>query len=93
MLTFLTPPLSSVSQGLRPGVPPVSPPITFASPTKLVSEGGSQVEYMGANRVPDFQKVFQVTVMSSAEIKLSPAAHNNKESQKNMKVLKGRGKS
>ncbi|XP_044070730.1 cytochrome c oxidase subunit 7A-related protein, mitochondrial-like isoform X3 [Siniperca chuatsi] len=46
-------------QGLRPGVPPVSPPIIFASPTKLASETGSQVEYLGANRVPELQKVFQ----------------------------------
>ncbi|XP_026165203.1 cytochrome c oxidase subunit 7A-related protein, mitochondrial-like [Mastacembelus armatus] len=46
-------------QGLRPGVPPVSPAVIFASPTKLVSETGSQVEYLGANRVPDLQKIFQ----------------------------------
>ncbi|CAJ1066628.1 cytochrome c oxidase subunit 7A-related protein%2C mitochondrial-like [Xyrichtys novacula] len=46
-------------QGLRPGAPPVSPPMTFASPTKLVSEAGSYVEYMGANKVPDLQKAFQ----------------------------------
>ncbi|KAF7643642.1 hypothetical protein LDENG_00235820 [Lucifuga dentata] len=46
-------------QGLRPAVPAVSPPIIFVSPTKLVSEAGSQVEYLGANKVPDLQKVFQ----------------------------------
>ncbi|XP_042289563.1 cytochrome c oxidase subunit 7A-related protein, mitochondrial-like [Thunnus maccoyii] len=46
-------------QGLRPGVPPVSPPAIFASPTKLASETGSQVEYLGANRVPDLQRLFQ----------------------------------
>ncbi|XP_073337989.1 cytochrome c oxidase subunit 7A2-like, mitochondrial [Pagrus major] len=46
-------------QGLRPVVPPASPPMIFASPTKLVSEAGSQVEYLGANRVPDLQKAFQ----------------------------------
>ncbi|XP_076598367.1 cytochrome c oxidase subunit 7A2-like, mitochondrial [Chaetodon auriga] len=48
-------------QGLRPGVPPVSPPVTFATPTKLASEAGSHVEYLGANRVPDLQKVFQMS--------------------------------
>ncbi|XP_070772095.1 cytochrome c oxidase subunit 7A2-like, mitochondrial [Enoplosus armatus] len=46
-------------QGLRPGVPSASSPIIFASPTKLASETGSQVEYLGANRVPELQKVFQ----------------------------------
>uniref|UniRef100_A0A3Q4AZ98 Cytochrome c oxidase subunit 7A2-like, mitochondrial n=1 Tax=Mola mola TaxID=94237 RepID=A0A3Q4AZ98_MOLML len=46
-------------QGLRPGVPPARPPVIFASPTKLGSETGSQVEYLGANRVPVLQKVFQ----------------------------------
>ncbi|XP_039994446.1 cytochrome c oxidase subunit 7A-related protein, mitochondrial-like [Xiphias gladius] len=46
-------------QGLRPSVPPVSPPAIFASPTKLVSETGSQVEYLGANRVNEMQKFFQ----------------------------------
>uniref|UniRef100_A0A4W6F318 Uncharacterized protein n=1 Tax=Lates calcarifer TaxID=8187 RepID=A0A4W6F318_LATCA len=35
------------------------PPIIFASPTKLVSETRSQVEYMGANRVQEMQKLFQ----------------------------------
>nr|XP_046258458.1 cytochrome c oxidase subunit 7A-related protein, mitochondrial-like isoform X2 [Scatophagus argus] len=46
-------------QGLRPGVPPVSPPIMFASPNKLASEARSQSEYLGVSRVPDLQKVFQ----------------------------------
>ncbi|XP_059215845.1 cytochrome c oxidase subunit 7A-related protein, mitochondrial-like [Centropristis striata] len=46
-------------QGLRPGVPPVRPPAIFASPTKLVSEAGSQVDFLGANKVPDLQKLFQ----------------------------------
>ncbi|XP_030296910.1 cytochrome c oxidase subunit 7A-related protein, mitochondrial-like [Sparus aurata] len=46
-------------QGLRPAVPPASPPLIFASPTKLVSEAGSQAEYLGTNRVPDLQKAFQ----------------------------------
>ncbi|XP_068184099.1 cytochrome c oxidase subunit 7A-related protein, mitochondrial-like [Antennarius striatus] len=46
-------------QGLRPGVPPTSPPIIFATPTKLASEAGGQVEYLGANRVAEMQKLFQ----------------------------------
>ncbi|XP_019749423.1 cytochrome c oxidase subunit 7A-related protein, mitochondrial-like isoform X1 [Hippocampus comes] len=46
-------------QGLRPAVPPVSPPVIFASPTKLVSEAGSQVQYLGVNKVPDLQRLFQ----------------------------------
>ncbi len=47
-------------QGLRPGVPAESPTMVFATPTKVVSEAGSTVEYLGANRVPDLQKLFQV---------------------------------
>lgn len=47
-------------QGLRPGVPVESPTMVFATPTKLVSEAGATVEYMGTNRVPDLQKLFQV---------------------------------
>ncbi|KAM3859417.1 cytochrome c oxidase subunit 7A2-like, mitochondrial [Diretmus argenteus] len=46
-------------QGLRPGVPAEPPTMIFATPTKVVSEAGSTVEYMGANRVPSFQKIFQ----------------------------------
>ncbi|XP_020501741.1 cytochrome c oxidase subunit 7A-related protein, mitochondrial [Labrus bergylta] len=48
-------------QGLRPTIPAVSPPMTFATPTKLVSEAGSQVEYLGANKVPHLQKAFQMS--------------------------------
>lgn len=47
-------------QGLRPGVPAEAPAMIFASPTKLASEAGTVVEYMGANRVPDLQRIFQV---------------------------------
>lgn len=47
-------------QGLRPGVPAESPAMIFATPTKVVSEAGAMVEYMGANKVPDLQKIFQV---------------------------------
>ncbi len=49
-----------LAQGLRPGVPAESLPMVFATPTKVVSEAGATVEYMGANRVPDFQRLFQV---------------------------------
>lgn len=50
-----------LTQGLRPGMPAESPAMVFATPTKVVSEAGAAVEYMGANRVPDFQRLFQVT--------------------------------
>ncbi|XP_026207991.1 cytochrome c oxidase subunit 7A-related protein, mitochondrial [Anabas testudineus] len=46
-------------QGLRVGVPAESPTMTFATPTKVVSEAGAMVEYMGSNRVPDLQRLFQ----------------------------------
>lgn len=36
----------------------------FATPTKVVSEAGATAEYMGANKVPDLQKLFQVTQSS-----------------------------
>ncbi|XP_044034595.1 cytochrome c oxidase subunit 7A-related protein, mitochondrial isoform X2 [Siniperca chuatsi] len=48
-------------QGLRPGVPAESPAMVFATPTKMVSEAGATVEYMGANRVPDLQRIFQTS--------------------------------
>ncbi|KAG9268009.1 cytochrome c oxidase subunit 7A-related protein, mitochondrial [Astyanax mexicanus] len=46
-------------QGLKPGVPSEAPVMIFATPTKLASESGASLEYMGANRVPDLQKIFQ----------------------------------
>uniref|UniRef100_A0A3B4UQN1 Cytochrome c oxidase subunit 7A2-like, mitochondrial n=1 Tax=Seriola dumerili TaxID=41447 RepID=A0A3B4UQN1_SERDU len=46
-------------QGLRPGVPAESPSMIFATPTKVVSEAGATVEYMGANKVQEFQRIFQ----------------------------------
>ncbi|KAM8837100.1 cytochrome c oxidase subunit 7A2-like, mitochondrial isoform 2-T2 [Spinachia spinachia] len=46
-------------KGLRPGVPAESPAMVFATPTKVVSEAGSAVEYLGANRVPELQRIFQ----------------------------------
>ncbi|XP_041803902.1 cytochrome c oxidase subunit 7A-related protein, mitochondrial-like [Chelmon rostratus] len=71
-LTTRTPPTCPSSQGLRPGVPPVRPPIMFASPTKLVSETGHQVEYLGANRVPDLQKFFQKSDGVPVHLKRGP---------------------
>ncbi|XP_034050311.1 cytochrome c oxidase subunit 7A-related protein, mitochondrial [Thalassophryne amazonica] len=47
-------------QVLKPGLPPESPTMIFATPTKLASEDGSRVEYMRKNRVPHLQRVFQV---------------------------------
>ncbi|XP_073528132.1 cytochrome c oxidase subunit 7A2-like, mitochondrial isoform X2 [Phyllobates terribilis] len=43
--------------GLRPFTYPEAPAPVFASPTKLPSEAGS--EYLGKNRVPELQKLFQ----------------------------------
>ncbi|XP_067285283.1 cytochrome c oxidase subunit 7A-related protein, mitochondrial [Pseudorasbora parva] len=48
-------------QGLRSNVPSESPTIIFATPTKLASESGAAVEYMGANKVPDLQRIFQAS--------------------------------
>ncbi|XP_023864231.1 cytochrome c oxidase subunit 7A2-like, mitochondrial [Salvelinus sp. IW2-2015] len=46
-------------QGLRITVPTELPPMIFATPTKYVSEAGNMVEYLGHNKVPDLQKLFQ----------------------------------
>ncbi|XP_056111580.1 cytochrome c oxidase subunit 7A-related protein, mitochondrial [Rhinichthys klamathensis goyatoka] len=48
-------------QGLRSNIPSESPTIIFATPTKLVSESGAAVEYMGANKVQDLQRIFQAS--------------------------------
>ncbi|XP_051928218.1 cytochrome c oxidase subunit 7A-related protein, mitochondrial isoform X1 [Hippocampus zosterae] len=48
-------------QGLRPVVPTESSTMIFATPTKVVSEAGPVVEYLGANKVPDFQRIFQTS--------------------------------
>nr|XP_046233859.1 cytochrome c oxidase subunit 7A-related protein, mitochondrial [Scatophagus argus] len=58
-LTGSAPTAAYNPQGLRPGVPAESPAMVFATPTKVVSETGAAVEYMGSNRVPDLQKMFQ----------------------------------
>ncbi|XP_055774448.1 cytochrome c oxidase subunit 7A-related protein, mitochondrial-like isoform X2 [Salvelinus fontinalis] len=46
-------------QGLLITVPTEPPPMIFATPTKYVSEAGNMVEYLGHNKVPDLQKLFQ----------------------------------
>lgn len=48
-------------QGLKSNIPSESPTIIFATPTKLVSESGAAVEYMGANKVQDLQRIFQAS--------------------------------
>ncbi|KAJ8248327.1 hypothetical protein GJAV_G00240830 [Gymnothorax javanicus] len=60
-LTGSAPSTAYTPQGLSPA--PTSQPNTmiFATPTKLVSESGSVVEYMGANKVPDLQRLFQTS--------------------------------
>ncbi|XP_036394669.1 cytochrome c oxidase subunit 7A-related protein, mitochondrial-like [Megalops cyprinoides] len=58
-LTGSSPTTAYSPQGLRPSVPPEPSPMVFATPTKVVSESGSVVEYMGVNKVPDLQKFFQ----------------------------------
>lgn len=50
-------------QGLRVTVPMEAPPMIFATPTKYVSEAGNTVEYLGHNKVPDLQKLFQVQTL------------------------------
>ncbi|XP_053197773.1 cytochrome c oxidase subunit 7A-related protein, mitochondrial [Scomber japonicus] len=48
-------------QGLKPTVPVESPAMVFATPTKVVTEAGTTVEYLGANKVPDLQRIFQTS--------------------------------
>ncbi|KAG8009206.1 Potassium voltage-gated channel subfamily G member 3 [Nibea albiflora] len=60
-LTGSAPTAAYSPQGLKPGVPAEAPAMIFASPTKLVSETGTAVEYLGANRVPDLQRIFQTS--------------------------------
>ncbi|XP_032358576.1 cytochrome c oxidase subunit 7A2-like, mitochondrial [Etheostoma spectabile] len=60
-LTGSAPTAAYSPQGLRPSVPAESPAMIFATPTKVVSEAGSMVEYMGANKVPDLQRLFQTS--------------------------------
>ncbi|KAB5555722.1 hypothetical protein PHYPO_G00037390 [Pangasianodon hypophthalmus] len=46
-------------QGLRSSIPSEASTLIFATPTKVISESGASLEYMGANRVPDLQRIFQ----------------------------------
>ncbi|XP_060795016.1 cytochrome c oxidase subunit 7A-related protein, mitochondrial [Neoarius graeffei] len=48
-------------QGLRSSAPSETSPLIFATPTKVISESGVSPEYMGANRVPDLQRIFQAS--------------------------------
>ncbi|XP_054622763.1 cytochrome c oxidase subunit 7A-related protein, mitochondrial [Dunckerocampus dactyliophorus] len=60
-LTGSSPATAYTPQGLRPSVPTESPSMIFATPTKVVSETGAMAEYMGSNKVPDFQRIFQTS--------------------------------
>uniref|UniRef100_A0A8C2ETX6 Cytochrome c oxidase subunit 7A2 like n=1 Tax=Cyprinus carpio TaxID=7962 RepID=A0A8C2ETX6_CYPCA len=55
-------------QGLKPTVPSQAPPMIFAVPTKVVSETGSVAHYMGINKVPELQKIFQVLHSDDTEL-------------------------
>uniref|UniRef100_A0A087XW36 Cytochrome c oxidase subunit 7A2-like, mitochondrial n=3 Tax=Poecilia TaxID=8080 RepID=A0A087XW36_POEFO len=60
-LTGAAPTAAYNPQGLKQSLPAESPTMIFATPTKVVSEAGSTVEYLGANKVPDLQKFFQTS--------------------------------
>lgn len=47
-------------QGLKPLVCMESPALIFGTPTKTSSEASKTVDYLGKNKVPDLQKLFQV---------------------------------
>ncbi|KAF7705505.1 cytochrome c oxidase subunit 7A-related protein, mitochondrial [Silurus meridionalis] len=48
-------------QGLGTSVPSETSTLIFSTPTKLMSESKAPLEYMGANRVPDLQRIFQAS--------------------------------
>ncbi|KAL6487454.1 hypothetical protein MHYP_G00040800 [Metynnis hypsauchen] len=58
-LTGATPAGAYCPQGLKPTLPSEPAPMIFTSPTKVVSEAGAVAEYMGSNKVPELQKIFQ----------------------------------
>ncbi|XP_055741779.1 cytochrome c oxidase subunit 7A-related protein, mitochondrial-like [Salvelinus fontinalis] len=60
-LTGSAPATAYSPQGLRSGLPAEPPTMTFATPTKIVSESGPMVEYLGVNKVPYFQRLFQTS--------------------------------
>ncbi|XP_062911761.1 cytochrome c oxidase subunit 7A-related protein, mitochondrial [Mobula hypostoma] len=52
-------PAAYCPQGLKPLVSTESSTLVFAMPTNVVSESGEGVQFLGQNKVPDFQKLFQ----------------------------------
>ncbi|XP_051523682.1 cytochrome c oxidase subunit 7A-related protein, mitochondrial [Myxocyprinus asiaticus] len=60
-LTGAAPSPAYSPQGLKSKIPSESPTIIFATPTKILSESGAAIEYMGANKVPDLQRIFQAS--------------------------------
>ncbi|KAK7919152.1 hypothetical protein WMY93_010436 [Mugilogobius chulae] len=60
-LTGAAPATAYSPQGLKPGLAAEPPTMIFATPTKVVSESGAVVEYLGGNKVPDMQRIFQRT--------------------------------
>lgn len=56
-------------QGQRPGVPSEAPAMVFATPTKVVSEAGTTVEYLEGKKIPDFQRLFQTSDGIPAHLK------------------------
>ncbi|CAM5135451.1 unnamed protein product [Natator depressus] len=46
-------------QGLKPLASTESPALVFGTPTKLASDSPAAVSYLGKNKVPDLQKLFQ----------------------------------
>ncbi|XP_032625344.1 cytochrome c oxidase subunit 7A2-like, mitochondrial isoform X2 [Chelonoidis abingdonii] len=49
-----------VPQGLKPLASTESPALIFGTPTKLASDSPAAVSYLGKNKVPDLQKLFQL---------------------------------
>lgn len=52
-------PAAYAPQGLKPTVPAEPTPMIFSAPTKVISDKVTAVEYMGVNKVPEWQKLFQ----------------------------------
>lgn len=55
-------------QGLRAGTPAEPPAMVFGTPTRVLSEAGPVVDFLGANKVPDFQRFFQVMPTSQPSL-------------------------
>ncbi|XP_003977226.2 cytochrome c oxidase subunit 7A2-like, mitochondrial [Takifugu rubripes] len=60
-LTGSGPAVAYNPQGLRPAVPAEPPAMVFGTPTRVLSEAGPAVDFMGVNKVPDLQRIFQTT--------------------------------